>query len=197
MENKKITIPPSVKGIIFDLDGTLINSMPLHFEAYCHVLSEYGVEYDWETFTGWAGIPSDRTFELIKERFNVNDMDVIQACEEKRRYYAGNVEKATIIEPIFQIAKEYFGRLPMSIGTGSHFEMANKSVKELGLDKYIPILVTYEDVEKPKPYPDTFIKCAELMDVAPEDCIVFEDGVPGIQAAEAAGMQVIDVRDYL
>lgn len=197
LKHQKISIPQSVKGIIFDLDGTLIDSMPIHFEAYCHVLSSYGVEYDWETFTGWAGIPSDRTFQLIKEKYDVKDLDVQQACDDKRRYYSLNAGNASVIEPVFQIARENFGEKSMSIGTGSHYEMASKSIKELGLDKYISILVTYEDVKNPKPHPDTFLRCAELMELSPSDCIVLEDGIQGIRAAEAAGMAVIDVRDYL
>jgi len=84
----------------------------------------------------------------------------------------------------------------MAVGTGGYHRLAWKTMHILGLDKYFDILVSADDVERPKPYPDTFLKCAELMGVRPEVCEVFEDGDPGIQAAKSAGMMATLVTEY-
>jgi beta-phosphoglucomutase-like phosphatase (HAD superfamily) len=100
------------------------------------------------------------------------------------------------VEPAVALAKKYHGKLPMAIGTGGYQRLAWKTMNILGLNKYFDILVSAEDVLNPKPAPDTFLKCAELLGVNPADCEVFEDGEPGIKAANAAGMMATLVTDY-
>ena len=84
----------------------------------------------------------------------------------------------------------------MAIGTGGSRRLALKTLEVIGLDRYFDILVSSEDVNQFKPHPETFLKCAELMGVEPADCEVFEDGILGIEAAQAAGMMVVDVTQY-
>ena len=100
----------------------------------------------------------------------------------------------TPIEPVIALVQKYYGKIPMSVGTGGHREAVEKTLEIIGLRKYFDILVTANDVTKFKPHPETFLRCAELMNVAPADCEVFEDGDLGIEAARRAGMIATDVR---
>jgi beta-phosphoglucomutase-like phosphatase (HAD superfamily) len=102
----------------------------------------------------------------------------------------------TPIEPVIALVQKYYGKMPMSVGTGGHREAVEKTLEIIGLRKYFDILVTANDVTKHKPHPETFLRCAELMNVAPAECEVFEDGDLGIEAARRAGMIATDVRGW-
>jgi len=102
----------------------------------------------------------------------------------------------TPIEPVIALVQKYHGKMPMSVGTGGHREAVEKTLEIIGLRKYFDILVTANDVTKHKPHPETFLRCAELMNVAPAECEVFEDGDLGIEAARRAGMIATDVRGW-
>lgn len=190
-------INASVRGLIFDLDGTLIDSMSLHYESYNYALQEYGIEYDKELFFARAGIPTDVTFRYIADQFNITELDPNKATLIKRGYYLKNLHKISIIEPVFEIVKYYHGKLPMGIGTGGYPDAVHAALKKTGLMEYFDPIITIADVERPKPYPDTFIKCALGIGVDPKDAIVFEDGPSGIKAAIDGGFQYIDVRDFI
>ena len=100
------------------------------------------------------------------------------------------------IGPVVDIVKEYHGTLPMAVGTGGHREAVERTLEITGLREYFDIIVTANDVNSFKPHPETFLKCAELMEVEPEFIDVFEDGELGIEAAKKAGMNAIDVRSW-
>jgi beta-phosphoglucomutase-like phosphatase (HAD superfamily) len=100
------------------------------------------------------------------------------------------------IEPVMEVIRSYYGRLPLSVGTGGYHRLAWKTLEIVGLDSMISILVSSENVTHHKPHPETFLKCAEMMGVEPRYCHVFEDGRLGIEAARTAGMMVTDVTEY-
>lgn len=197
MVEVNIPVPTGVKGLIFDLDGTIIDSMPLHYEAYNHCLSPWGVTYPKELFLSRAGIPTKDTLFLIADENNISDFDVDKALGLKREFVDNNLDKITLIEPVFDIIKDYFGKLPMSVGTGSNRATVDRMFDMFGLGEYIEHVVSATEVSHYKPHPETFLKCSELMGVDPEDCVVYEDGVPGMDAARTAGMQIVDVTKYL
>ncbi len=192
-----VKIPDDVSGLIYDLDGTLIDSMPVHYQAYNAGLEPYNVVYPKEVFLSRAGIPTIDTLKMIERDYQIPNFNIEEVLERKRKYLKDNLERVKLIDPVFDIVKQYHKVLPMSIGTGSHRSMVDRVVSQLGINKYIDIVVTADDVKRHKPYPDTFLKCADLMKIDPKECLVFEDGVPGIKAAEEAGMKVIDVREFL
>lgn len=192
-----VPVPQGVKGIIFDLDGTLVDSMPLHLEAYNFAVAPYGISYTQEVFQSRAGMPTIATFERIAEDHGIADMDIELACARKREFFGQNLEKITLIEPVADVMRRSHGNIPMAIGTGSYRKTVDKVVNLFGLLDYIGHVVTADDVTRHKPEPETFLKCAQLLGIAPADCVVYEDGDPGVQAAIAAGMQVVDVRDHL
>lgn len=195
MENKKLDISPGTEAIIFDLDGTLADTMPVHFLAYKHILANYGIDFTPELFATMAGIPAVGTIEKINDLFGTN-LDAEEVGHTKEREYEKLMHKMKPVEPVVELMKKYHGKLPMSVGTGGYHRLAWKTMEILGLDKYIDILVSSDDVTHPKPHPETFLKCAEKMGVAPEVCEVFEDGELGIQAAKSAGMKATLVTDF-
>lgn len=95
---------------------------------------------------------------------------------------------------ISDTAIHYYKKLPMALGTGGTKAIATKTMKIVKLDSYFDILVTADDVKNHKPHPDTFLQAAEQLGISPERCLVFEDGEPGINAAKAANMEVLDIR---
>jgi HAD superfamily hydrolase (TIGR01509 family) len=192
---RELTINPKAKALIFDLDGTLADTMPVHFLAYKHILVKYGIDFTPELFATLAGIPAVGTIEKLNETFGTK-MDAEEVGHFKEREYEKIMYKMKPIIPVVELAKKYHGILPMAVGTGGYKRLAWKTMDILGLDKYFEILVSAEDISKPKPFPDTFLKCADLMGVEPAVCEVFEDSLLGIQAANAAGMMSTLVIDY-
>lgn len=192
---KVLTINPNAKALIFDLDGTLADTMPVHFLAYKHILVNYGIDFTPELFAKLAGIPAVGTIEKLNEWFGTK-MNAEEVGHFKESEYEKIMHKMKPVVPVVELAKKYHGKMPMAVGTGGYRRLAWKTMDILGLDKYFDILVSTEDVKRPKPFPDTFLKCAELLGVEPAVCEVFEDAQLGIQAAEAAGMMSKLVIDY-
>jgi len=192
---KVLEINAKAEALIFDLDGTLADTMPVHFWAYKHILREFGIDFTPEIFAQLAGIPAVGTFEKLNEMFGTR-MNAEEVGHYKEREYEKLIHKIKPIVPVVELAKKYYGVLPMAVGTGGYTRLAWKTMDILGLGKYFDILVATEDVQRPKPFPDTFLKCAERMGVNPAVCEVFEDAQLGIQAAKAAGMMATLVTDY-
>lgn len=192
---KKLEINPNAKALIFDLDGTLADTMPVHFLAYKTILADYGIEFTPEIFATLAGVPAVQTIEQLNERFGTT-MNAEEVGHFKEAEYEKIMHKMKPIEPVIELAKKYHGKMPMAVGTGGYHRLAWKTMNILGLDKYFDVLVSSNDVTHPKPHPETFLKCAELLGVDPADCEVFEDADLGIQAAKAGGMIATLVTDY-
>jgi len=192
---QKIEIHPGIKGLIFDLDGTIADTMPAHFIAWRDTLKKHGIDFTIDLFMELAGIPLYGTVEKLNEMFN-KSIDPVQMGEEKEDIFRATIHRTKVIEPVADIIRKYHGKLPMSVGTGGQRSIAEQTLKVVGMDSYFDILVTSDDITHPKPHPETFLKCAEQMGIAPHECQVFEDGVLGMNAAREAGMKVTDVTKY-
>lgn len=181
--------------MIFDLDGTLADTMPVHFIAFRNILTEYGIDFTPDLFATLAGVPAVETIRKLNEMFGTV-MDPEKTGYRKEREYEKVMHKMKPVEPVVELVKKYHTRMPMAVGTGGHKKLAWRSLEIIGLDKYFDILVSTEDVTYPKPHPETFLKCAERMGVLPEVCQVFEDGESGLRAALNAGMMATLVTDF-
>lgn len=195
MINDKLKIDPKARGLIFDLDGTLADTMPIHFVAWRNAAARYGIDFTPELFARLAGIPAYPTVDKLNELYG-KSIDPKEMADSKEAEFERNMHLTPEIKVVTDLVREYHGKMPMAIGTGGARRLALKTLDTIGLKEYFDVVVCSEDVKNYKPHPETFLKCAEQMGIDPSDCQVFEDGILGIQAAEAAGMMVVDVTKY-
>ena len=193
----KYDILPGVKGLIFDLDGTLADTMPYHFEGWKKACIKFGAHIDTSFLRRHTGSPGwIIAAEIIKDSGLNGNVSTEQIMQEKLAEFFRLQHLIKPIEPVTDIVKKYYGRLPMAVGTGGHREAVERTLEITDLRKYFDIIVTANDVTSFKPHPETFLRCAELMKIEPEFIEVFEDAELGIEAARKAGMKVTDVRSW-
>ncbi|MBW8326295.1 MAG: HAD-IA family hydrolase [Prolixibacteraceae bacterium] len=195
MTKTKLEINPKAKGLIFDLDGTLADTMPIHYIAWKNAAASYGIDFTPELFQQLAGIPLYPTVEKLNQIFGTQ-IDPKEMGDIKETEFEKNMHLTPEIKVVTDLVRKYHGIIPMAVGTGGMRRLAFKTLEIIGLQDYFEIVVASEDVQNYKPHPETFLKCAELMGVNPVDCEVFEDGILGMKAAETAGMMVVDVTNY-
>lgn len=190
-------IKQGIKGLIFDLDGTLVDSMPYHYACWEKACRKFGAHIEKEFLRLHTGSPGWIIAREIIKTCNLNgSVSPEEIMNYKMEEFYRVQHNIKIIRPVAEIAERYHGILPMAVGTGGHREAVDRTLEMTGLDRYFKIVVTANDVENYKPHPETFLKCAEMMNVEPRYIEVFEDGELGIEAAREAGMHVTDVRSW-
>ena len=190
-------IQPGVKGLIFDLDGTLADTMLYHFEAWENACKKYGAGIDIVILQKHVGSSSlEIAYEILKV-YNLNGIvSADQLLNDKVSEFLKFQLLVKPIEPVKDIVRRYHGILPMSVGTGGHREIVKIIMEVTGLRNYFDIIITANDISNFKPDPETFLKCAELMKIPPSHIEVFEDTEFGLEAARNAGMIATDVRSW-
>ena len=183
------------KGLIFDLDGTLINSMPYHALAWKQVAYEQGFDIDVNDIYAMGGSASRDIAAFYKNKGEpVGDID--EYVKRKIAIFQENIPKIEVFQKIFNELKEAKSLgIRIAIGTGTRTANATRILKEKDLFDYIDALVTADDVTRHKPNPDTFLVAAKRLELEPQDCLVFEDGQLGIKAALRGGFDCIEVKD--
>ncbi len=189
----KIEVPPHIKGLVFDLDGTIADTMPAHYQAWIVALGEHGVEFPEALFYEFGGIPTARIIEILNERHG-HSMPVEETAHRKERLFEETLTRVLPVEPVVEVIREYEGKLPMAVATGGYRPIATKILTILGMMDQFQAMVCAEDTKNPKPAPDVFLEAARRINIDPKLCMAFEDANMGVQAAEAAGMLVCDVR---
>jgi beta-phosphoglucomutase-like phosphatase (HAD superfamily) len=190
-----LNINPKAKGLIFDLDGTLADTMPIHFLAWKNAAARYDIDFTKELFLELAGIPLYPTVEKLNQIFG-KSINPQELGDIKEAEFEKNMHLTPEIKVVTDLVRANYGKIPMAVGTGGSRRLSLKTLEIIGLQNCFDVLVTSDDVSNFKPHPETFLKCAELMGVAPSDCEVFEDGILGMQAAKTAGMRIVDVTQY-
>ena len=186
-------ISPHIRGLVFDCDGTIADTMPLHFEAWSQALKEHGHDFPEALFYDMAGIPTARIIEILNERHGYT-MPVQETADRKESLYLELIPRVGPVEPVVRLVHRYAGKLPMAVATGGTRAICSKTLSALNLLSYFQEIVTADDVEHGKPAPDIFLEAARRLGVPAEACCAFEDAEMGLQAARAAKMVVIDVR---
>ena len=186
----------SFEGFIFDCDGTLAESMQMHFQAWTAALALQNATFDftWELFRSMAGMGLEHTVDLVNKRFNQK----LQAGPLLKAQEAFSEEHIHEMCPNYEVldfatwvAKEGYAR---SVASGGNRHVVHRTLKIIGADHLFPVVVTQDDVTHGKPDPEIFLLAAKKMGIAPEKCLVLEDSMLGIKAAEAAGMGAMLVR---
>ncbi|MCQ2229227.1 MAG: beta-phosphoglucomutase family hydrolase [Bacteroidales bacterium] len=193
--NSILKAHPDAQGLIFDLDGTLIDSMPMHFAGWQTAFRMFDTEIEHDFFFSFAGKAAAEIATILIEHYH-SRATVEQIVTFKQAYVYEHLADVDVIEPVVNVVNECYGKIPMAIGTGSDRRRAEIMLQNAGLlDKFVCV-VGADDVKNHKPAPDTFLRCAELMGVDPTKCQVFEDAEPGLTAARTAGMIATDVKPY-
>ncbi len=181
-------------GYIFDLDGTLVDTMPLHYKAWDAAMKLNGLKetLSEDLFYSLGGVPTRRVAQLIGEHYGLN-INPEAVFHQKEALFMSEMHRVNLIEPVVAFARGLLGRKPMAIASGGPRDIVMNTLTHAKLLPLFPIIVSADDVVHGKPAPDMFLLAAQKMGVEPTRCLVFEDAEPGIQAAHAAGMDVVRV----
>lgn len=191
-----IEILPGTAGLVFDCDGTLVDSMPLHTLLWDECLVPFGVKLPKGFIDVHAGKPTDVILEIINTEHGVS-IDALEFLDAKEGRFRERLSEVGAIEPVVEIARRYRGVLPMAVVSGGCRLNVVGALAGIGALDWFDVILTADDPITPKPAPDLFLTAAKMMGVAANKCHAFEDADAGIQAALGAGMTVTDVRVVL
>lgn len=185
-------------GFIFDLDGTLADSMPVHFHAWTETLKRKSGQpsrFTEELFYSLGGVPAREIVAWLNQEHGYN-LPIEETTEEKEALFLEFLGEVQPIEPVIKVVKQLGLQRKMAVASGGFTDIVRHTVGKLGLLEYFPVLVGADQVSRGKPSPEIYLLAAKRLGVDPAKCLAFEDGEPGIVAARAAGMDVIDVKPY-
>lgn len=181
-------------GYIFDCDGTLVNSMPLHFMAWTEAFRLHGAPFEFteDMFYSQAGIAEVDTVRSLNAEHGC-ELDPHGIMEAKMEIFYRRLPEIQVVDAVAEIARALHGASPMAVASGSEEITVRRCLDSTGLLPMFPVIITPKDVQRGKPAPDMFLLAAERLGVDPARCVVFEDGMSGVKGARAAGMEVVFV----
>ena len=185
-----------VKGLIFDCDGTLADTMPIHIDAWSATFRAWGVTCPTEFIEQVKGMPAERIIAEFNRRYN-HQIDAKSFAAEKNHRARLRLAEAKPIRPVVDIVLQHWGFLPMAVASGGTRDNVLLTLGAIGLTDYFNTVITADDPVAPKPDPQIFLEAARRLGVEPVHCQVFEDGNPGLEAARRAGMTATDVRAFI
>jgi beta-phosphoglucomutase family hydrolase len=180
-------------GYIFDCDGTLADTMPLHFRAWTRIVGELGGSFSEESFYQTGGKPTVQILEMLRDEQGLRVDDVQKVAERKEEYFLELIHEVKPIDAVVKIARRWSGIKPLAVASGGFHRQIELTLDALGIRSLFTAVVCVEDYARGKPFPDPFLEAARRLKVPPEDCVVFEDSMLGVQAAAAAGMECVFV----
>ena len=182
------------EAVIFDCDGTLVDSMPAHFDAWCEALASYGAGgiFKEDVFFAMGGRPTKDIVVDLNNEYGLK-LDPSDVALAKREAFLEKLGKVEFIDEVADFARSLRGTMPLAVASGGSRYVVEKTLKLLDCSDWFDEVVTADDVENGKPSPDIFLHAAKLLGVDPGKCLVIEDAPPGVIAAQAAGMKVITI----
>jgi beta-phosphoglucomutase family hydrolase len=184
-----------IEGLIFDCDGTLVDTMPLHWEAWQMVAGKHGLHFPEERFYALGGVPSRDIVKMLAAEQNLS-LDHLAIAHEKEEAYLAVMPHAKGIAPVIDVVREHHGKVPMAVASGGTRKVIEMILTQAGIRTYFDAVVTSEDVVRQKPAPDIFLEAARRIQRRPERCRAYEDTELGLQAIRSAGMDPVDVRPW-
>ena len=189
----KLKLPDGLfKAYLFDCDGTIVDSMPLHYIAWKSALSEWNCEFKEEIFYAWGGMPVAEIIASLNKQHGLK-MPVNDVAMRKEALYFEILPQLKAVPEVLEHIEAQYGQIPLAVVSGSTKESVTASLDSVKLLDRFDTLVCAGDYERSKPDPEPFLTAAHRLGVAPESCLVFEDTEMGIQAATAAGMASVKV----
>jgi len=189
----KLKLPSGTFGAyLFDCDGTIADSMPLHYLAWRTALAEWNCSFSEDLFYAWAGFAVAKIISILNEKHGLN-MPVEEVARRKEELYLEALPNLRAVPEVLEHINLQYGRIPLAVVSGSTRESVSASLCSLHLLDKFETLVCAGDYKEGKPDPEAFLIAAARLKVKPESCLVFEDGELGIVAAEAAGMATVKV----
>lgn len=183
------------QGLIFDCDGTLANTMPLHWRAWSLVTQRHGLHFPEERFYSLGGVPSRDILRMLAAEQG-RSLDHIAVAHEKEEAYLPLMTQVEPIHAVVEIAKAHHGKIPMAVASGGTQRIICQVLEHLQIRYLFAAVVTSEMVKDQKPAPDIFLEAARQIGVAPKFCRAYEDTDLGLTAIRAAGMEAVDVRQW-
>jgi beta-phosphoglucomutase-like phosphatase (HAD superfamily) len=185
---------PGPRGIIFDCDGTLADTMPLHWRAWQVISRRHGFALNEERFYSLGGVPSRDILKLLSAEQGVA-LDPLAVAREKEAEYLPLIAQVEPINTVVGAAREHYGRIPLAVASGGTRRVIEQVLEHLGIRHLFQAVVTSEDIVNQKPAPDIFLEAARRIGVPPQFCRAYEDTDLGMKAIRAAGMEAVDVRE--
>jgi len=186
-------LPSHIKGLIFDCDGTLADTMPLHWRAWQMVTQRHKLHFPEDRFYATGGIPSRDILKLLAQEQG-RSLDHIAVAHEKEEAYLPLLPQVEPVHAVLEIARANHGKIPMAVASGGTQRIIGLVLDQLKIRHLFDAIVTSEMVKNQKPAPDIFIEAARRIGVDPNSCRGYEDTDLGLQAIRAAGMEAVDVR---
>lgn len=190
------TAPQGTAALIFDCDGTLADTMPVHYRAWTAMLAGPGLPFTLERFYQLGGVPTGKIIAILAAEQGKQVDDIPRLTAEKERLFLELLHEVRAIEPVKAVAEAYRGRLPMAVASGGYRDTVGATLDVLGVRDWFDTLVCAEDTQRHKPDPDVFLEAARRLGAEPARCVVFEDTDIGLEAARRAGMHGVDVRGW-
>jgi HAD superfamily hydrolase (TIGR01509 family) len=193
----KLKLPEGdFRAYLFDCDGTIADSMPLHYNAWTEVLAEWNCVYEEDLFYSWGGKPVRKIIADLNKIHGLQ-MPIEDLATRKEGLYLAQIPQLKAIPEVLEFIEAEHGRIPFAVVSGSTRDSVVGSLSVLGLLDKFDIIVSADDYKHGKPAPDGYLLAAARLGVAPADCLVFEDTEMGIEAATAAGMVSVKVATSL
>lgn len=183
----------TLKGIVFDCDGTLADTMPLHWRAWQAVAKRHKFHFPEDRFYSLGGVPSRDILKMLGEEQGIK-LDHLAVAHEKESEYLPLIAQVEPINTVVGVAREYYGKIPLAVASGGTHAIIEQVLQHLGIRQLFNAVVTSEDVVNQKPAPDIFLEAARRIGVPPQFCRGYEDTDLGMQAIRDAGMEAVDVR---
>ncbi len=188
--------PPHPQGIIFDCDGTLADTMPLHWRAWQVVAARHGFLLPRDRFYSLGGVPAREILRMLTAEQGLA-FDPLVVAREKEAEYLPLIAQVEPINAVVGVARENYGKIPLAVASGGTHRAIDQVLDHLGIRHLFQAVVSSEDVKNPKPAPDIFLEAARRIGVLPQFCRAYEDTELGMRAIRAAGMEAVDVRELI
>lgn len=186
MENK-------IKAVLFDMDGTLVDSEPLHFAAHKEALNHFGIEISKEEYILYGTSSSSKKFYAKISEMKGIEIDIAEAQKFKKELYAKTKSQMKIMEGVIEVLESLKEKYLLAVVSSSNSENIKNTLTHAGIEKYFQVTIGGDEVKNGKPAPDGYLRVAELLGVNPDECVVVEDSINGVTAGKSAGMKTIAI----